>query len=302
MFCRLYATGGLGETRRCRVIKRALEWLAVCSFATLGMLGSCAKPPLQPVQARIEARPAPVKDLTAADADTRADRVRRDPVAYLREVLAKCGELKQYTLNFTRYERRGLLSRLQGPEHIQCWFRQKPFSVRMKWLDDSMKYFESAYAAGQFGNQVRFVTRWAIPFLLPPPAVNKVDLQTPVTWGESKRPLTDFGLERLMQQTVTSMDKSGDAVVVTYEGLFQLPETGATVHHLRLVYSDAQHPVPVQDLYIDTKTDLPSGTILKYTDGRIDSAYFYKDLNTNVQLTDRDLLLEGERKSVAKAE
>lgn len=284
------------------MIKRAVEWLALCSLATLGMIGSCARPPARPVEAHIEARPAPVKNLTAAEADTRADRVRREPVAYLRDVLARCEQLKQYTLDFTRYERRGLLNRLQGPEHMQCWFRRTPFSVRMKWLDDSTKYLESAYVAGQFDNQVRFVTRWAMPFLLPPPAVNKVDLQTPVAWGESKRPLTDFGLERLMEQTVTSMDKSGNAVVVTYEGLFELPETGATVHHLRLVYSDVQHPVPIQDLYIDTKTDVPSGTILKHTDGRIDSAYFYKGLKTDVPLTDQDFLLESERKPAPTVE
>jgi hypothetical protein len=283
------------------VIKRAVEWLFLCSLGTLGLLGSCVRPPLRPVEAHLEARPAPVKNLTAAEADTRADRVRRDPAAYLREVLAKCGKLQQYTLEFTRYERRGLLNRLQGPEHIECWFRRSPFSIRMKWLDKSMKYFESAYTAGHFDNQVRFVTRWAIPFLLPPPAVNKVDLQTPVTWGESKRPLTDFGLERLMEQTVTSMDRAGDRVVVTYEGLFELPETGATVHHIHLVYSDAQHPVPIQDLYIDTKTDLPSGTILKYADGRIDAAYFYKNVKTDVRLTEQDFLLESERKSVATA-
>lgn len=282
------------------MFKRAMEWFLLCLIALLGMIGSCARPSSPPVAARIEARPAPVSGLTAAEADTRADRVRQDPAGYLRQVLAKCGELKQYALEFTRYERRGLLNRLQGPEHIQCWFRRDPFSVRMKWLDEDMKYLESTYVAGQFDNQVRFVTRWAIPLLLPPPAVNKVDLRTPVIWGESKRPMTDFGLERLMEQTVTSMDGAGDAVVVTYQGLFELPETGATVHHIRLVYSDAQHPVPIQELYIDTKNDVPSGTVLKHTDGRIDAAYFYKDLDTNVQLTDQDFLLESERTLAAQ--
>jgi hypothetical protein len=282
------------------VIRHAGKWwFSFCSFALVAALGSCARPALQPIEAHIEARPAPVTDLTAAEADTRADRVRRDPVGYLRQVLANCGELNQYTLDFTRYERRGLLNRLQGPEHIQCWFRREPFSVRMKWVDDNVKYLESAYIAGQYDNQVKFITRWPIPFLLPPPGVNKVDLQTPVSWGESKRPLTDFGLERLLEQTVTSMNRSGDAVVVTYEGLFELPETGAMVHHVRLVYSDVQHPVPVQDLYIDTKTDIPSGTILKHHDGRIDSAYFYKNLETDVHLTDRDFLLEPERQSAS---
>ena len=106
-----------------------------------------------------------------------------------------------------------------GPEHILCWFRRQPFSIRMKWQDEDLKYLESVYVAGQPGDKVRFVTRWWVPPLLPPPGINRVDLQTPVVWGESKRPLTDFGLERLMEQSVESLDAAGENVVVTYEGL-----------------------------------------------------------------------------------
>lgn len=242
-----------------------------------------------------EPRPGPVRGILPAEADARAEAVRRDPVAYLHRVAANCRALDQYTLTFTRHERRGLFQRLYGPERIACWFRRSPFSVRMQWLDENVKYGETVFVAGQADNKVRFVTRWWSPPLRPPPAVNRVDLQTPVAFGESKRPLTDFGLERLMERTLAALEQAEGEVVVRYEGLVQLPDDGPTVHHIHLEYPAAQYRVPVQELYVDVATDLPAGTVLKLASGDIDAAYFYADLNPAVRLADEDFLLAAER-------
>ncbi len=255
----------------------------------LGAAGCHGRP------AAIEPQPGSVQGLTPAEADARAEAVRRDPAAYLHRVAFKCQSLDQYTLVFTRCERRGLFQRLYGPEHMRCWFRRRPFSVRMKWLDEDGKYGESAYVEGQAENKVRFVTRRWSPGLLPPPAVNKVDLLAPVTWGESKRPLTDFGLERLMERTLSSYQSAGRDALLTYGGLLQLPDGGPTVHHLHLEYPATRYRVPVQELYIDVATDLPAGTILRLASGELDASYFYADIDTSVRLTDDDFLLEAER-------
>jgi hypothetical protein len=260
-----------------------------CLAATAALLAGCAN------QRDIEPRPGPLKGLTPAEADARAAAVRHDPAAYLRSVAEKSRGLNQYTLRFTRHERLGILRQLHAPEHISCWFRRQPFSVRMKWLDEDTKYGEAVYVQGQADNKVRFVTRGWSPPLLAPPAINKVDLQAPVVWGESQQPLTDFGLERLMERTLGSYQRAGDQVVVSYEGLRVLPESERTVHHIHLEYPEAQHRVPIQELYVDTATDLPAGTILKLPSGQIDAAYFYVDVNPNVRLTDADFLLPGER-------
>ncbi|MEW6252217.1 MAG: hypothetical protein AB1716_16385, partial [Planctomycetota bacterium] len=127
-----------------------------------------------------------------------------------------------------------------------------------------------------------------------------VDVDAAVTFGESKRPLTDFGLERLMQRTRGSLREAGDKVVITYQGLVQLPDGGPTVHHLHLEYDPQAYKVPVQDLYIDVATDLPAGTILKRADGKLDASYFYRDLDPRVRLSDADFLLPAEREQPAK--
>lgn len=234
-------------------------------------------------------------DLTPAQMETQAEQVRRDPVAYLHRVLQETRQLDEYTLEFIRYERRGAFGTLHGPERIRAWFRQDPFSVRLKWLDEDLKYDESVYVADQHEGQVRFVTRWWVLGLKAPPAINIVDLQTPVTWGEAREPLSQFGLQRLMERTMESLRESGNAAVIEYVGLEAMPDTNAPVHHIRLTYSDRQHKVPIQELFVDIRTDLPAGTELRHRDGRLEAAYFYFDIDTDVNLTDEDFLLGVER-------
>ena len=280
-----------------------MRWATTCRpylpsvvITSLGLLAGCVRTP-----AGIEPQPGQVRGLTPAEADTRAELVRRDPVAYLQRVGANCRALKQYTLTFTRCERRGLLQLLYGPERAECWFRREPFSLRMQWLDKDSKYTESGYIAGFQENKVRFITRTWTPPLLPPPAVNKVDPQTPVIFGETKRPMTDFGLERLMERTLDSYRNAGEEVVIQYDGLVQLDEHGPTLHHIHLEYPASRYRVPLQELYIDVATDLPAGTILKYPTGEIDASYFYAGIKTGVSLVDGDFLLEAERAVAEKA-
>jgi len=263
--------------------------LLLLSLAVAALLTACnGRPDITP-------RRDTVTGLTPAEADARAEQVRHDPVAYVRKVAANCRQLRQYTLTFVRHERRGLFQRLYGPEHIRCWFRQKPFSVRMKWLDEDLKYGESVYVQGQAGNKVRFVTRWWVPGLKAPPGVNVVDLGTPVAWGESKRPLSDFGLQRMMDKSLAALDQDAKDVAVTYNGLVQMPGDGRTAHFVRLEYPASRYAVPIQELYVDVATDLPAGTVLRNAAGRIDAAYYYTELDVRVTLTDDDFVLEGER-------
>lgn len=256
--------------------------------------GGSDRHPLRP-------RAAAPRGLTPAEIENRAAAVRYDPVAYLHRVAARCRGLTQYTLTLVRQERRGLFGRLAPPEHVQCWFRREPFSVRMKWLDTDIKHDETVYVEGQYNNQVRFVTRWWVPPLRPPPGINTVGLGTPVAVGETKWPLRDFGLERMMERTLESMAAAGPDVIVTYAGPEDRYDGGALVHHLHLEYSAARYKVPIQELYVDVATDLPAGTVLKHATGELDGQYEYLDLNTDVRLTDADFLLTVERSAVKPA-
>lgn len=265
------------------------SWTPAVLAVLAGVLGCQSAAPIPEPQA------GAVAGLVPTELENRATAIQRDPEAYLLQVLENCRRLEQYTLTFIRHERRGLLHRMFGPEHIEAAFRRDPFSVHLKWTDENIKYYESVYVAGGDRDVVRFITRWWSPPLLPPPRINVVDVMTPVRFGESQRPLTDFGLERLMERTLDTLVAAGDAVIVRYEGVVTLPDHGPVVHHIHIELPQSVKAVPIQELYIDVRTDLPAGTVLKTPSGKVDAAYFYRDLDVNVELTPFDFLLEPER-------
>lgn len=222
-----------------------------------------------------------------------------DPRAYLERVAAQCAGLSCYTLTFTRTERRGLLiQRLQGPEKILCWFRREPFSIRMKWIEPAdIKYGESTYVEGQEGDRVRFVPRHG--FLGLAPTLTKVALATPVVWGEARRPVTDFGLEKLIARTLETLARAGERGAIRYLG--QVERGVARAHHLRLEYSTDFTPTPTQDLYIDAATHLPLATEIRLADGGLDASYQYEELDASVTLADGDFVLDAERAAESRA-
>ncbi|MBK8915999.1 MAG: DUF1571 domain-containing protein [Phycisphaerales bacterium] len=225
-----------------------------------------------------------------------ARRISADPRAFLARVEERAAALEQYTVQFTRTERRGLLRSLEGPERISCWYRRSPLSIRMQWLDEDVKYGESAYSARIAADRIRFIPRRGLLGL--PPSVSEVSLQTPVTWGESRYPMTDFGLARMMGRTRESMDAAGEALQIEYRGLAEIPETGRVVHHFHAVFPHPRFPNPYLDIYVDRESGLPAGTVVRRDDGSLDSAYFYTDLRTGVSLRDEDFLIAADRARV----
>lgn len=233
----------------------------------------------------------------AAAPGTPSATVAADPLAYLRRIAARTDQLERYTLTLTRTERRGLFRQLKGPERIACWFRREPFSVRMKWLDPDVKYGESAYVAGQQGGQVRFIPRRGLLGL--PPSIARVDVQTPVTWGEARRPVTDFGLQRQMQRTLAALADAGSRVTVSYMGIEPLPRTSGqgerAVHHFRFDYAPGASETPEVHFFADAVTDLPARTRLLLPSGELDGEYDYDEVNAQIVLSDEDFLLDAER-------
>ena len=263
--------------------------LVILTIATtiLAVAAGCASSrPIAPLG-------GPFHKISAAEADARAEAVRADPLAYLREVRDNCRTLQQYSLNFTRQERRGFFRTLGDPERIACKFRREPFSIHMKWLDPDIKYGESTYVAGAEDDKVRFVPRHGLFGL--PPRVTRVGLQTPVIWGEAKYPLTEFGLEKMMDRTIRNIERSPDEVSISYQGLTKLAESGRPVHFLRLEFPPSRHRSPIQELFVDLETDLPICTRVLNTSGSLEGAYLWEDVDPTVSFTEDDFLLEAER-------
>jgi len=257
-----------------------------CWLAVGVLVGGCAQPDRTTLGSSA-LDPAAREGEVAADPST-------DPVAFLRQVDARCASLRQYTLTFTRRERRGLgpFKRMRGPERIRCWYRRDPFSVRMLWLDPDVKYGESTYVAGRYDNQVRFVPRHGLFGL--PPGITSVSTQTPVWWGEARYPVTDFGLKRTMDFAMSAIDAAGKEARVRYLGR-GVGVTGAEVDRIRVTVPARCSPTPITELEFDVRTHLPAVTRLYSESGRLEAVYTYRNIDTSVTLTDEDFLLNAER-------
>ena len=283
------------KTTTCTTARR--QWIrpAFCSLAFVAVLALTGCAPRE----RIEPLRDQTADTGAASLRATAELIKSDPVAYLHQVYDRCCELDQYTVDFTRQERRGLgpFKRLYDPEHIECKFRREPFSIYFKWTDPEIKHNEATYVAGQEDDKVRFVPRYG--FLGLEPRLTKVELMTPVIWGEARYPVTDFGVQRMLERTFASLERAGDQVEFSYEGISRLTGYEHPVHYLVMKFPQSMFATPTQELYIDVATGLPACTRVLRPDGSMEGAYIWANINPDVHLTDEDFLLEPEREAQA---
>ncbi len=217
-----------------------------------------------------------------------------DPRGYLRWVRAQYARMEQYTLTFERTERRGLgfFKSMRGPEEIRCWYRREPFSIRMEWVDPEIKYGASSYVRGQFNDRVRFIPRHGLFGL--PPTLTRVSLQTPVTWGEARYPVSDFGFERAVEKSLDVIRRAGDRGRLTYVGREAIPGLDARAHVLRIEVPAEFSDTPRAELLFHEQTDLLVVNRLFNGHGQPEATYRYRDVNPQVALHDADFLLDGE--------
>lgn len=264
---------------RCGLAWRTFAALVPALIATL--VPACSAPPA--------ADPGARRTVAAAGDDAVAKQIERDPVGYLRDVLARCEAMSTYKLTFYRQERLGLFGGLGAVERIQATFRAKPYSVRFEWPEPESYIADSCYVEGE--NDGKLIVRERHGWMGFPPTIRKLDPYDPVRYRKSKRPITDFGLAQLMQRTLATIDDPplGQPAEFKYHGIEIVPLSDARAHAIVLTRAATKDsPCTRQDLWIDEKTRLPAGTRLVLPDGRMDSLYVYENVQPNVAVTDAD--------------
>lgn len=266
------------HTATVRLDRMALPVLTAWVLGGLVILGGCAQP--EPMVERVEQGPR-VSVAPAYQAE--ADRIQDGPEDYIRAQFDRCDGLQKYRCRFFRQERLGLIPKLTPLEEMWVWFRKEPFSVKFEWIEPERydgQYFESVYVEGENEDKVVVRERRGVfPF---PPQVRQVPLMLPVQVGRAKRPVTDFGLARMLYRTLEPIDdpELHDDITFEYLGVTEDEIIGRPVHHLaihRPVRSGWVHAK--QDLYIDAETTLPAGTDLWLESGDLDGRYRYTDID-----------------------
>jgi hypothetical protein len=217
------------------------------------------------------------------------DLLQTDPLAVLKAVADRADKLPAYRMLFIRQERRGLANTLRPPEHIRATFRADPFSVKFQWLDEDSSYTDAVYVAGQHDNKLRVRQRKGL-FGLPPATLNLNPMDT-VTLGASRNPITDFGLARLIQRALGSVDvaKEHGGATAVYAGIHDLPDIAVQAHRIDLTYPKAPGITYQQvKIHIDQKSHLPAGAHLFLPDGELSAVYQYGQFDLHPNLTDAD--------------
>ena len=269
-------------------------------YITVAWVGAagCARPH---VNVPTEVTRVPVEGNESA-----AERIQKDPIAYLNESLAETKRLRSFTTHFQRQERLGLIPQLKEQENIRAEYRDEPFSVRFTWLDDDSEYQQCVFVKGRNDNKVLLVPRKGV--LGQSPSVQKYPASYAVLFQKARNPITDFGPRRMMERILDRIEKAkkvGD-VAIKLAGTVEIGPRKEPCFHLELRYpAKDQFACKLQDLYISTKTQLPVATYLwlpakeERTEASLDGMYAYNGLNDNVEHTDAVFVLDSTKKGIS---
>lgn len=186
-------------------------------------------------------------------------------------------EVKGYDAILYKQER--IDGYLHKPEEIQVHFKEKPFSVFLRWLRGERRAKTALYVAGQNGGQMlvrptglilsRFVVsrdpegsdaHQAGRYSIKEFGIKKSTERTLAAWKRARAKKT-LHLEYLKIQT---LKKLGNRPCYKYQATYDQPEAGIT----RLT------------IYIDKQTWLQVGSVLEL-DGKLIASYFFHDIHLN---------------------
>ncbi len=222
-------------------------------------------------------------------------RIKRDVVAFLEYTVEKYEkEIKGYKTTLEKQER--IQGKLKALEIVEAEFQESPHSVLMKWKKGSPFGVQAVlYVEGK--NEGKMWAKPSIPF---------VPLQTRDPRGDEalrngRYTIDDFGIKIGTERVIRTWKRiqAEGKLFVKYEGIFEVPQLNNRpcykIHRFGIKKPEEDGVMDVV-LFIDTKTLLQVGTILRGKDGQLIGSYFFRDLRLNPNFPPnyftKDLLLK----------
>ena len=231
-----------------------------------------------------ETKPADPKELEAKWAKVNWEELAKtDQLAFLQKVQQKCQEtVTDYDGTFFKQER--IEGKLRDPEAAHMKWRNKPFSVYMKYTQGD-KGREVIYVDGQNDNQIVAHPGGALGGLIQV----KVDPLSERAMKDNLRPITMAGIINMMNSIVPQFElaqKNGD-LKVQYLGKMEIG--GRKTYAIKRVLPQ-KDPYPCKELvmFIDVEALIPVGADSYGWDGQLWSKYRYTDFKLNTGLKDED--------------
>jgi hypothetical protein len=226
-----------------------------------------------------------VKPGELASADRMEKLAKDDPVEFLNKCLGRYNrDVKGYSLSMQKQERIG--DKLEKKEIVDVKFREKPFSVYLRWEEGMRLAARVVYVEGANNDKM----------LVKPSGLGGFLIVTRDPEGEDARKsgrytLKQFGLKKGLQRTLYGFEeaKKDGTLNVKYLGRQKIKEAGdrpCYVLERHYAKPDADG-VAYQKLFVDVDNGLLVGTILKGEKGELLAEYFFRDIRLNPEF-DKD--------------
>lgn len=209
-----------------------------------------------------------------------------DPVAFLEYCLLRYErEVQGYTTVLHKQER--LHGRLEKPEIIQCWFREKPFSVLMDWKSGQRLVKRSLYVEGENKGLVVVKPAGVAGLVgLVGDGTIKTDPGGEEASRTSRYKITEFGMKVGMERSLSAWTaaQKANTLHIEYLGRKKVEDLGGRECWVLRRYPYAEPEVDgvaEQIAYVDCENWLMLGTVLKGTDGKLIGEYLSREVRLN---------------------
>lgn len=234
-------------------------------------------------------------------ADALARQAADDPLAFLELCREHYLEtVRDYRCVFRKQER--LHNGLSAEQVILIRFREEPFSVDMRWIENTARASRLTYQKGRWvedGRQMAYVQPSGFLGLLAPRGVKRY-IHGPTMMAESRRPVDDFGFKNTLDLIIGDCKQfQGDpGYELWYAGVSTFAERPCYALERRLPYEgeDGRYPNRRLTVYIDREWLVPLGTLAYADDAGTDllGSYVLTDVEFNVGFPDADFAWETE--------
>ena len=255
-----------------------------------------AAPAVKPTAHQAFASPAAEPPVPANTVESRAA---KDPVAFFESLLDNYDRgIRDYTCTFSKQERLG--NTLGAMQVIEAMYRERPVSVRFKWVKNQDKCARVLYVANQWmqdGNEMAVVEPGAIARLIVPYVMRPIHGED--AKRSSRRTIDQFGFRNSLALTLKYAKLSRDQGVLDfqYKGTSQVDGRETLVFERHLPFTGDENVWPDRALvvHIDKEYLLPT-LCQSYADDEktvLLGHYQMSDIKLNVNLPESTFTKEG---------
>jgi len=219
-----------------------------------------------------------------------------DPLGFLKMCRERYDStIRDYRCEFHRRES-FRSSEAKEEQRIAVKYREKPYSVDMRWLSNADHATRVSYVAGRWergGRDLALIEPKGVLGILTPGGV-KLDIHGSEMRAASSRPIDQFGFKKTLDRIIANCElAAGDARYdLRFLGIGELDNRPCYVIERRLPYSGGggRFPDRLLVIYIDQEWLVPTGCF-SYADDAAElplGTYVMTNLGLNVGLNDSD--------------